>query len=52
MPVGDMVSLIMFRYLRVNILDLFCQPTPRLIRKGEKSDTFTGLAGNPNEGRT
>jgi len=33
-------------------LQKFCQPTPRLIRKGEKSDTFTELAGIPYEGRT
>ncbi len=30
----------------------FATPSPRLIPKGEKSDTFTDLAGIPNEGRT
>jgi hypothetical protein len=31
---------------------IFATPTPRLIRKGEKSDTFTDLALAPNEGGT
>lgn len=30
----------------------FATPSPRLIPKGEESDTFTGLAMVPNEGRT
>lgn len=33
-------------------IEVFATPTPSLIRKGEKPDTFTGLALAPNEGRT